>query len=111
MNRAEFQQAALVRQQKKISLEEIAESTKISVRYLRAIEEASFDKLPGGVYNGNYVRQYARAFGFDEQALLNAYQKATAGVTPGDPGTPVERKPALASRLSGALQFALGRSR
>jgi cytoskeletal protein RodZ len=109
MEHAAFEQAALVRQQKKISLEEIAESTKISLRYLRAIEEARFDRLPGGVYNGNYVRQYARAFGFDEQALLNAYLEATVLPEPQEAGG--DRKPAFASRLSGALQFALGRSR
>ena len=52
---------ALVRQSKGITLEQIANSTKISIRYLRAIEEGRLAILPGGVYSANYIRQYAAA--------------------------------------------------
>jgi len=53
-----------------VSLEEIAEATKISLRFLRAIEEEEFDKLPGGIFRTSYLRQYAAAIGLDEAELL-----------------------------------------
>ena len=42
-----------------ITLEEIADATKINVRYLRAIETGRLEELPGGVYRTSYVRQYS----------------------------------------------------
>ena len=62
------------RQQKGISLETIAASTKISVRLLEAIESGNFGRLPGGIYNTNYIKQYARAIEFDESDLLAFYR-------------------------------------
>ena len=61
------------REKKSISLEQIAQSTKIAVRTLRAIEAGEFQKLPGGIYNTSYIRQYAQAIDFDESELLAAY--------------------------------------
>lgn len=62
------------RRQKGISLEAIAASTKLSVRQLEAIETGDFNRLPGGIYNTNYIRQYARAIEFDESDLLAFYR-------------------------------------
>jgi cytoskeletal protein RodZ len=56
-----------------LSLETIADSTKISIRFLRAIEDEEFEKLPGGIFNTSYLRQYAAAIGFDEAKLLTHY--------------------------------------
>src|ERR1019366_6254327 len=64
------------RQGKGISLESIAASTKLSVRQLDAIETGDFKRLPGGIYNTNYIRQYAKAIGFDEMDLLAYYNEA-----------------------------------
>lgn len=61
-----------------VSLEAISESTKISTSYLRAIESEEFDKLPGGVFNTNYIRQYASAIGFSEDELLALYRSKSA---------------------------------
>ncbi len=68
-----------VRQKKGLSLQEIAQATKIGVNYLRAIEEGEFEKLPGGIYNTSYVRQYARAIDYNEAELLGYYYRA-AGI-------------------------------
>lgn len=68
---------ATIRQNRGISLAQIAESTKISVRSLEAIERGEFGKLPGGIYNTSYIRQYARAIDYDESALLSYYHQAT----------------------------------
>ena len=62
-----------IRRNRGISLEQIAESTKISIRALEAIERGDFRKLPGGIYNTSYIRQYARAIDYDESAILAEY--------------------------------------
>jgi cytoskeletal protein RodZ len=72
---------ASTRQKKRISLEEIAERTKIGVRSLKAIEEGEFQKLPGGVYSTSYIRQYARAIEFDESQILGLYY-SVMGINP-----------------------------
>jgi cytoskeletal protein RodZ len=62
-----------VRRHNGVSLEEIAEKTKISTRFLRAIETGEFEKLPGGVFDINYIRQYAAGIGFDADTVLEQY--------------------------------------
>jgi cytoskeleton protein RodZ len=64
------------RTERGISLESIAASTKLSVRHLEAIEAGDFKRLPGGIYNTNYIKQYAKAIEFDEANLLAYYQEA-----------------------------------
>jgi len=73
---------ATIRRNRGISLEQIAESTKISVRSLEAIERGEFKKLPGGIYNTSYIRQYARAIDYDESAILAAYHKEMTPAAP-----------------------------
>jgi cytoskeleton protein RodZ len=63
------------RQQKGISLQTIAASTKLSIRQLEAIESGDFSRLPGGIYTTNYIKQYARAIDFDETDLLAFYRE------------------------------------
>jgi cytoskeletal protein RodZ len=63
------------RRKRGISLERIAGTTKISTRFLRAIECEEFDKLPGGVFNTNYIRQYASAIGFPADKVLAQYEE------------------------------------
>jgi cytoskeletal protein RodZ len=69
---------ATIRNNRGISLHQIAESTKISVRSLEAIERGEFEKLPGGIYNTSYIRQYARAIDYDESTILAAYHRQTS---------------------------------
>ena len=68
---------ATIRRNRGISLTQIAESTKIGVRLLEAIERGDFRKLPGGIYNTSYIRQYARAIDYDETAILAFYYRQT----------------------------------
>jgi cytoskeleton protein RodZ len=65
---------ASIRKISGVSLEEIARNTKLRVTTLKAIEDANFDVLPGGIYNISYIRQYARAIGADESSLVRLYQ-------------------------------------
>jgi cytoskeletal protein RodZ len=70
---------ATIRRNRGITLAQIAESTKISLRSLEAIERGEFNKLPGGIYNTSYIRQYAQAIDYDESAILSYYHQATRG--------------------------------
>jgi cytoskeleton protein RodZ len=67
-----------VRQTRGVTLREIADNTKISMRFLQAIEAGDFQQLPGGIYATSYLRQYAREIGFEETQLLAYYQEYTA---------------------------------
>jgi cytoskeletal protein RodZ len=69
------QQLKQSREEKSISLQEIAESTHISIRFLQAIENDAYDVLPGGVFNRAFVRKFARQVGFDEEQAVNLYQE------------------------------------
>lgn len=63
------------RLKKGISLAAIAASTKLSVPQLEAIESGDFKRLPGGIYNTNYIKQYARAIDFEEADLIAFYNE------------------------------------
>ncbi|HLG99993.1 MAG TPA: helix-turn-helix transcriptional regulator [Bryobacteraceae bacterium] len=65
---------ASIRSTKGISLEEISRNTKIKVSTLQALEKGEFDRLPGGIYNISYLRQYARAIGAEEGPLVELYR-------------------------------------
>lgn len=84
-----------VRQSKGITLDQIVQTTKISKRFLEAIEAGDFAKLPGGIFNTSYIRQYARAIDYDESDLVERYRRLWGG----DNAAPVNglqdpRKPA-----------------
>jgi cytoskeleton protein RodZ len=64
------------REQRSISLDDIALSTKIGTRMLRALEEEKFEQLPGGIFNKGFVRAYARHVGLDENATIAEYLAA-----------------------------------
>ncbi len=53
-----------------VSLREIADSTKISVRFLQALEQDRLEILPGGVFRRSFVKQYARHIGLDAERLV-----------------------------------------
>jgi cytoskeletal protein RodZ len=78
MDDTSFLGLATIRRNRGISLRQIAESTKIGIRALEAIEQGEFKKLPGGIYTTSYIRQYARAIDYDESELLAVYQREAA---------------------------------
>ena len=61
------------REMRGISLEDIAEATKIGTRLLRALEEEHFDLLPGGIFNKGFVRAYAKYLGLNEDEAVADY--------------------------------------
>lgn len=70
------------REMRGISLDDIAATTKIGTRLLRALEEEHFDLLPGGIFNKGYVRAYAKYVGIDEEQAVAEYLHAVDEVSP-----------------------------
>ena len=66
---------AMFRKRAGVSLQEIAQSTKIGSRFLQAIEGEQFEQLPGGIFSTSYIRQYADAIGYDKDALVAYYNQ------------------------------------
>jgi cytoskeletal protein RodZ len=97
---------AALRLRNGLTLEEIASATRISLRFLEAIEAEDFAKLPGGVYAMSYLRQYCRAVGYDEAAVLARY-RAQAEPTPVATAATPQRLPWLNWRPHQTLQSLL----
>jgi cytoskeletal protein RodZ len=64
------------RELREVTLEEITSRTRIASRFLEALENEEWEKLPGGVFNRGFVRSIARYLGLDEEALLAEYDLA-----------------------------------
>lgn len=72
------EQLRKAREAKGLSISDIEKATKIQSRYLEAIENNDFDKLPGDFYVRAFIRQYAQIVGLDGKELLNQYQGEVA---------------------------------
>ena len=58
-----------------LSLQDISNRTRISLRFLTAIENDDFAALPGRVYIIGFTTAFARAVGLDEKSLLTALRE------------------------------------
>ena len=61
-----------------ISLKEIADATKISKRFLEALERNDHKTLPAPVFTRGFVREYARYVGLNVEEMVNRYNFAAA---------------------------------
>lgn len=61
------------REDRGISISEVAEQTRISALYLESIENNDYKPLPGGIFNKGFVKSYAKFVGIDEQEALQDY--------------------------------------
>jgi DnaJ-class molecular chaperone len=64
-----------IRDELGVSLEEIAETVKVRMAYLRAIEEDHFEKAPSRIFLKGFVRAYAQYIGLDADMVANRYLK------------------------------------
>lgn len=83
------------RVKRKLSLEEINDTTKIRLDQLEAIEAGDFQKLPGEVYVKGFIMNFARAVGLDEHEVLQKYYElkrvAETEASPADEELPDDR--------------------
>jgi cytoskeleton protein RodZ len=66
------------REERGISISEVAEQTRISSLYLKSIEDDNYKPLPGGIFNKGFVKAYAKYVGLDEQEALQDYARLLA---------------------------------
>jgi cytoskeleton protein RodZ len=67
------------REQRRITLAEIAEATRIGTRFLKAIETDNFSILPGGIFTRSFIRAYAKYVGMNEEEAIGLYLQQVAG--------------------------------
>ena len=65
----------MLREQRGLSVRQIADTTKLSARYIEGIEEEGFTKLPARPYLRGFLFSYARAIGYEPQRIVNDYMK------------------------------------
>ena len=106
------------REARGISLEQIAEQTRISERHLELIEQDKFSELPARTYAYGFSRSYARALGMDEGEIVNDLRaeldntlagrpRYTPAFEPGDPAKAPPRGVVWASTIA-VLLLAIG---
>ncbi|REJ78970.1 MAG: helix-turn-helix domain-containing protein [Acidobacteria bacterium] len=66
------------REERDISISEVAEQTRISAIYLEAIENDDYKPLPGGIFNKGFVKSFAKYVGIDEGEALQEYARIAA---------------------------------
>jgi cytoskeleton protein RodZ len=81
------------RELREVSMEELTKATRISARFVEALENEDWAKLPGGVFGHGFVRTIARYLGLNEEALLGEYDSARAEQLPAPAPKPEERIP------------------
>jgi hypothetical protein len=59
-----------VREARDISLQDMADTTRISIKYLEALELDDYGVLPSSTFVRGYLREVARVLGIDEAALV-----------------------------------------
>jgi cytoskeletal protein RodZ len=94
------------RELREVSPNEVVVATRISLRFLEALENEDWDKLPGGIFNRGFVRAIARYLGLDEENLLAEYDQARGDQSAEAASAPENRIPSPPKWVAAA--FALG---
>lgn len=76
------------REQRDITLATIATVTKVSPRYLRALETGHFQDLPGGVFRKGILRGYLTAIGVEPTPWVERFDSLLATASAVPPITP-----------------------
>ena len=68
------------RKKKKYSLEEVHKLTKISQRYLKALEESDASVFPAELYRRSFLKNYAKFLGLNVDEVVKMYEQEKTGV-------------------------------
>src|SRR6202795_3072605 len=79
------------RDMREVTLAELTAGTRIGPRFLEAIENEEWQKLPGGSFTRGFVRSIAQYLGLDEEDLLSEYDLAR-GVQKTDAPAPYQNQ-------------------
>ena len=70
------------RQRLGLTLQEVSSFTKLHPRFLKAIEQGDFSKLPGGILSKSFIRSYAQEIGIDDSQAVSEYLAITGQAPP-----------------------------
>ena len=76
------------REKQKKSLEDIEATLKISIKYLRAIEEDKYELLPADVFTKSYLRSYSGILGLENDPIIDLYDKQFKAPAANEPEPP-----------------------
>jgi hypothetical protein len=65
----------MLRELRGLTVRNVADTTKLSGRYIEAIEEESYKKLPARPYLRGFLFSYARAIGYEPDRIVTDYMK------------------------------------
>ena len=91
-----------LREAEGLSLNEIANRTRVPIRHLEAIETSDYSALPGSTYTIGFTRSYAKALGLDDAAITaemreelaqGGYQGVVARLPAYEPADPARVPP------------------
>ena len=77
------------REARDIDIRDAAQQTRISINYLKALEEEDFTKLPGEVFVKGFLKNYGRFLKLDEAETLKRYAELKPKAEPA-PAAPAE---------------------
>ena len=95
------------RELREVTLDEVSTATRISVRFLEALENENWPRLPGGVFGRGFVRSIARYLGLNEESLLAEYDLARGENANPAPPKPEDRIPSPPKWIPIALVLAI----
>ena len=73
------EQLRQAREAKGLSLDDVANQTRIPIRHLQNIEREDWDALPAPTYAVGFVRNYANTVGLDGAAIAVALRERLGG--------------------------------
>ncbi len=88
------------REAKGVDLHDAAQQTRISIHYLKALEQENFAKLPGEVFVKGFLKNYGKFLNLDESELMKKYEELRAKQHPPSvvPNQAAEQKAASSKR-------------
>lgn len=57
-----------------LSLDQVASRIKVNRKYLEALENGDYYKVPDGIYTLNFLKEYAQCLGLDHKKIISGFQ-------------------------------------
>jgi len=70
------EQLQRAREERGVSVEAICDATKVSARFILALEAGALGELPGGVFRRGFVRSYLGALGLEETPWMGRFEES-----------------------------------
>ncbi len=77
---------------KGIDLRDAAQQTRISMQYLKALEQEDFSKLPGEVFVRGFLKNYGRFLNLDESEVIKRYSELKSKAAPPAAAVPPQQQ-------------------